>query len=277
MKALFLLERRPHPMPTPLLKEVFGRLGRRGCDVRWAIPEELLIRPDELAVEHDLYLLKSYSDLTLSVAAILHAQGARILNPYPSCIAARDKLVAVRRLREADIPIPRTWAGSEHELVARVLGTTPLVAKPSRGLHGAGVSFVPSGAGLPDRCVDGGPTIFQEHVAGSGEDLKVYVVGEEVFAVRKPFDSASFSRPGRPCPVDDGVREIALRCGAAFGLGLYGLDLVEGPDGPVVIDLNYFPGYRGVPHAAALVADYIHGFGRGQHDLWLPALTAAAH
>jgi ribosomal protein S6--L-glutamate ligase len=53
------------------------------------------------------------------------------------------------------------------------------------------------------------------------------------------------------------VQEIALRCGRIFGLGLYGLDVIEGPTGPVVIDLNYFPSYKGMPDAAALLARYI--------------------
>ena len=53
------------------------------------------------------------------------------------------------------------------------------------------------------------------------------------------------------------VRDIALRCGAAFGLGLYGLDLIETPRGPFVVDVNYFPGYKGLPDAAEAVADHV--------------------
>ena len=54
------------------------------------------------------------------------------------------------------------------------------------------------------------------------------------------------------------IEQIARRCGAAFGLEMYGLDVAEDPQaGPRVIDVNYFPGYRGVPHAARRVADYI--------------------
>jgi ribosomal protein S6--L-glutamate ligase len=118
-----------------------------------------------------------------------------------------------------------------------------------------------------------GPVLVQEHVRGCGEDLKVYVAGEEVFAVRKPFSADSFTRPGRPVPVTPEVREMALRCGAACGLGLYGLDVIESPDGPVVVDLNYFPGYKGVPGVAALLADYIDEFACGARRLALPELA----
>jgi ribosomal protein S6--L-glutamate ligase len=63
--------------------------------------------------------------------------------------------------------------------------------------------------------------------------------------------------------VSEEVREIALRCGRLFGLGLYGVDLVEGPDGPVVVDVNYFPSYIGVEEAAPLIAAYIADYARG--------------
>ena len=63
-----------------------------------------------------------------------------------------------------------------------------------------------------------------------------------------------------PSPVSAEVRRIALRCGEVSGLGLYGLDMIEGLDGPVVVDLNYFPSYRGVPDAAPLIADYIETY-----------------
>ena len=67
--------------------------------------------------------------------------------------------------------------------------------------------------------------------------------------------SAHQAGTGVPCEVTPSVRDIALRCGRAFGLGLYGLDIIEGPDGPVVVDLNYSPGFRGVPDAAQLLTD----------------------
>ena len=122
--------------------------------------------------------------------------------------------------------------------------------------------------------------IVQDYVPGPGEDLKVYVVGDHVAAVRKPFSADSFAVPGRPCPVSDEVRRLAPLVGRAFGLGLYGVDVVEGPDGPVVVDLNYFPGYKGLPGMAPLVADYIEDFSRERVDLALPpfpgALGAAA-
>jgi ribosomal protein S6--L-glutamate ligase len=119
-----------------------------------------------------------------------------------------------------------------------------------------------------------GPTLVQEHIPGPGEDLKVYVVGDEVFAVRKPFSETSFAVPGRPVPVDEQVRALARRAGRALGLGLFGLDVIESPAGPVVVDANYFPGYKGVPEAGALIGEYIDAWAREATER--PALAAAA-
>ena len=113
-----------------------------------------------------------------------------------------------------------------------------------------------------------------------GFDLKVYVVEDRVFAVRKPFSTDSFTRPGRPCAVPTGVGEIARRCGRVFGLGLYGLDLVETEGGPVVVDLNTFPGYKGVPGVSLHIADYIARYALGEAQLppaTLPADRIVGH
>jgi len=95
--------------------------------------------------------------------------------------------------------------------------------------------------------------------------------------VRKPFSATSFSVPGRPVPVTREVEDIALRAAAATGLGLFGLDIIEGTDGPVVVDTNYFPGYKGCVGVAGPMAAYIHAYATGAVDLVLPPMPHSAH
>jgi ribosomal protein S6--L-glutamate ligase len=270
---LLLAARRVPPVPSPLLVDVARRLRRRGHGVDAVIVEEAVNVPERLPVEYDLYLVKSHTELTLSLAAVLHARGARTLNPYPACAIVQDKITAAARLAAAGVPVPKSWTTGDLRLLAPLLDTWPVVVKPHRGHRGAGVVLVPDRSAMAALPPPTGPVLVQEHVRGCGEDLKVYVAGEEVFAVRKPFSADSFTRPGRAVPVTPEVREMALRCGAACGLGLYGLDVIESPDGPVVVDLNYFPGYKGVPGVAALLADYIDEFACGARRLALPELA----
>ncbi|MFN8454153.1 MAG: ATP-grasp domain-containing protein [Anaerolineae bacterium] len=273
MKLYFMLVRRVPPAPSPVLVEVFNHLSRRGFQVEGGIAEELLTRPDQLEVKHDLYLLKSHTEMSLSLAGILHQQGAWLLNPYPSCIATQDKIMASRRLRAAGIPTPASWVTGDLALLRPLIEERPLIIKPYRGHRGAGVRLAHNAAELAALPPLDDLMLIQEYIPGTGEDLKVYVIGQEVFAVRKEFSPTSFTRAGRPVPVSAEVRDIALRCGQAFGLGLYGLDIIESPTGPVVVDLNYFPGYKGVPNAASLIANYIEDYVSGQYLHTLPKLA----
>jgi ribosomal protein S6--L-glutamate ligase len=276
MRLYFILARRVPPVPSPVLVEAFDILKRRGFEIESVIPEEMVVRPDRLSVEYDLYVLKSHTELALSLAGVLAAQGARLLNPYESCLATQDKIVASRRLRAAGVPTPRAWVTGDLSLLEPIVVERPLVVKPYRGHRGADVTLVRSAADLAALAHVTVPMLVQEHVDGDGEDLKLYVVGRQVFAVRKPFSPVSFTRPGRPCEVGSELREIARSCGRALGLGLYGLDLIEGPDGPVVVDVNTFPGYKGVPDVAPLIADYIEDYVLGRVELELRDSRLAA-
>jgi ribosomal protein S6--L-glutamate ligase len=261
----FLLVRRVPPVLSPVLKEVFAELAGRGFRIESGIAEEMVT--DDLVATHDLYVLKSHTELSLSLAGVLHLRGARLLNPYPNCAVTQNKIVAAHLLRAAGVPTPAFWVTGDLMLLRDVVEDRPLIIKPYLGHRGAGLQIVRNPTQLADLPPPEGPVLVQEYVEGSREDLKIYVVGEQVFGVRKPFSSDSFTQPGRPCSVTPEVRKIALRCGQVFGLGLYGLDLVESPSGPWVVDLNTFPGYKGVPNIAPLIADFVASVATGRVNL----------
>ena len=280
MKLYFLLARRVPPVPSQIVLEVSEILRCRGFRVESGIAEEMLVSPDRLASTHDLYLLKSYTALSLSLAGVLHTEGARLLNPYPGCLASRDKILASKLLCAAGIPAPRCWVTADLKLLDPIVEETPLIVKPHMGWRGEGIHIVRNRRELAAIPQPQTPVLIQEYFQGTGEDLRMYIAGDQVFAVRKRFSSASFAEPGQPCAVSSELRDIALRCGRAFGLGLYGMDLIETPDGPKVVDVNYFPGYKGVPDAAVAVADYIERFATWWCSLQPPGMvvpTGAPH
>jgi ribosomal protein S6--L-glutamate ligase len=274
MRILFLVPRRVPPVPSPVLVAAADELTRRGHRADSVIAEEAVWRSDSVACNYDLVVLKSHTELALSLAASLHAHGVPLLNPYPGCATLQDKLVAVSRLRSFGVPVPTSWTTGHPALLADVVDSWPVIVKPHRGHRGAGVHLARDAAELARLPPFETPVIVQSFAPGPGEDLKVYVVGEEVSAVRKPFGPDSFTRPGIPAPVEPAVWDAAMRCGEGFGLGLYGLDVIESPDGPVVVDVNYFPGYKGVPGAAEQIAAYVDDYARGRRTLALPPLPA---
>jgi len=257
MRIRFLLARRIPDGPSQIVLAVSAILARQGFEVSSTIAEEVVQEPERLGGEADLFVLKSYTPLSLALAGVLHGSGARVLNPYPGCAAARDKILASQVLRSAGIPAPRCWVTGNLALLAPLARRMPLVVKPSMGWRGEGVRMVRSEAELLALPAPSEPVLVQELIPGPGVDLRVYVAGDEIFATRKPFSSTSYSVPGEEVEVTAEVRRIALRCGAAFGLGLFGLDIIEGPDGPRVVDVNYFPGYKGIARAPEMVAAFI--------------------
>jgi ribosomal protein S6--L-glutamate ligase len=266
VKIFILWERRNPPVPSPLMVGAVRALTARGHQVQLARCDQLAVPVDRLVPAHDLYVLKSHTPFALSVAAALHLQGARWVNSYPACAITADKARTARLLAAGGVPVPRTWAVGDLAAVHGLLDAGPLIVKPARGLHGAGVRIVRDAADLDQSAALTEPAVVQEYVPGLGVDLKVYVAGEDVFATRKPFGPDSYARPGRSVRVSAQIRELALQVGAVTGLGLYGLDIIESPDGPVVVDVNYFPGYRGHARAAAPVAAYLHEVAVGNRE-----------
>jgi hypothetical protein len=53
------------------------------------------------------------------------------------------------------------------------------------------------------------------------------------------------------------VRKLALQVGKLFGLDIYGLDVVETPQGPAILDINDFPSFGRVPRAVVRISEYV--------------------
>jgi ribosomal protein S6--L-glutamate ligase len=58
-------------------------------------------------------------------------------------------------------------------------------------------------------------------------------------------------------PVSREMLKLARRVGQVFGLDLYGVDVLETPQGLVLVDINDFPSFYGVPRKVAAIAEYI--------------------
>jgi ribosomal protein S6--L-glutamate ligase len=253
----FLLERGTPPRRSPIVEGVIAGLERDGIRVRVRYPEDELLRLDRLSVDADLYLLKSDTELALSIAVALERLGARVLNAAAASAQAKDKVVAAAVLHRAGVPAPRSLVARRPSQLAARLTDGALMLKPPRGYHGVGLAVAGAADALPAAEAYPDMVFAQRYLTPARTDLKVFGIGEDVFGVRKAFAADSFTRAGQPSPLAPDVQDIARRCGEAFGLALYGLDIAETDEGPSVVDVNYFPGYRGVPDAAGRLTDFI--------------------
>jgi ribosomal protein S6--L-glutamate ligase len=256
----FILNRRAVPEPSPVLLEAYDHLRCRGFVVDDSIPEERLAAVADITPSHDLYLLKSHTELALSIAGALDSMGALLLNPYRSCLLTQDKITCNRVLAAAGLPVPATWVTESRDHVIDLLASGPLIVKPHRGHWGRGIAIMRTAGDVRETWSHGGTYIIQRYLASSQEELKVYVAGGQAFGVCKSFSETSFTDSGVPVQLDQTTREIAVACGEALGLTLYGADLVRTDAGPFIVDVNYFPGYKGVPDAGKIIAAHISEF-----------------
>jgi ribosomal protein S6--L-glutamate ligase len=190
------------------------------------------------------------------VLALLRAEGARVQTWQD----APDLSRAV--FAHADLVILRSVHPATAE-VAAIAADGPVVVKTRLGSRGEGVAVLERGDGWP---VDGpGPWLVQDRVPGDGWDRKLFVVGPRVHGTLRRWPARSLAdKLGRPLRVDAELAELALAVGGVFGLCAYGVDVIDGPDGPVIVDVNAFPGFKGVPGAVGLLCDHLlEHLGRG--------------
>ncbi|MEU3919023.1 hypothetical protein [Streptomyces sp. NPDC029004] len=268
MRLCFLVEEHYRHDGMPI--EVIRRLTSWGHRVDVLRPGGSLLHMTEVvqAGTHDAWVLKTVSGgpgLTLLEAAA--SAGMTTVNDARSIRGVRDKALAAAIGRSRGLPLPPTYAAAGPELLAEIPASQyPLVVKPADGSSGRAVYLVPSPdrlAAMVPELAGEGMLIAQPYVTNSGIDVKVYCVGGELYATerRSPLHPDR-SVPERRVPLSAEVAAIAARVGAVYGLDLYGVDVVLGPDGPMVVDVNDFPSFRQVPDAAARVARAVLGLAR---------------
>ncbi|HEV2669974.1 MAG TPA: hypothetical protein VGU74_02695 [Gemmatimonadales bacterium] len=239
---------------------VLRTLAQAGAVVDIIYPTEQAIDLSAVRVEHDLYVHRKMSGLAFSLAAALHRQGAVIVNPYPVSAALRDKIVASRVLQGAGVPIPPTYVAATLDQLVPLLDDGPLIVKPYQGAGGHDVRVVHTAAELvPAQTPDHAPVFAQRYLRPDGRDRKIYAIGDHFFGVKKVFPQLTEAdRQGEPFTLTPEQREIAGRCGRAFGAELYGVDIIESEGRPYVVDMSSIPGYKGVPDAPRLLAEYFY-------------------
>ncbi len=254
----FLLKPEQRDHARPIFYESFDILKNRGVDVELIVPEEHLITLPDIRVTCTLYVLRPGVELALSLAGILHDKGANIVNCFSACSIVHDKCRVTARLLDCGIPTPHSYVTGFPEQVLDVDRDFRFVIKPSRGSAGEGVEFVPREEMVNEK--HDGPVFIQEYLQSLyGQDLKVYVIGDEVFGLRRPYPARTFEeKTGQVVDVDPQIRAMALKIGKLFNLEVYGVDFIETENGPYVIDVNYFPGMIGVPEVAERIADYLY-------------------
>jgi ribosomal protein S6--L-glutamate ligase len=197
----------------------------------------------------------------MDALAQLVAARVAVLNPPRAIETAIDKYLTLARLQHAGLPVPATVACQSCDGALRAfehLGRD-VVLKPLFGAEGRGLVRLQD-RGLAERAFQlfsqqGAVLYLQEFVPHPGYDLRVFVAGSRLLAIRRHAQGdwrTNISCGGRAEPVEitDNVAQLARRAAEAVGASLAGVDLLPGPDGKLyLIEVNAVPGWRGLARA----------------------------
>lgn len=209
------------------------------------------------------------TSMTLVGTAILRhleMQGVFVQNGAQAITVARDKLRALQALAQRGVPIPRTAFGKSGEELGGVLETlgAPVVLKLLEGTQGVGVMLADTRTvaqaileTLESMKAD---VLLQRFVEESrGRDVRAFVVGSRVVAaMRRTARGEEFRsnvhRGGsvESVRLDPAYDDVARRAAQVLGLHVAGVDMLEGRDGPLVMEVNASPGLEGIEAATGI-------------------------
>ena len=180
---------------------------------------------------------------------------------------SRDKLRATQILSRHNIGMPATTfvrnRADVRPAIERV-GGAPVVIKLLEGTQGIGVILAP-GAKVAEAIIETlhstkQNVLIQSFVSESkGRDIRALVVGDRVVAaMRRTAHGDEFRsnvhRGGsvEAVTLDPAYEQTAVRAAQIMGLRVAGVDMLEGTDGPLVIEVNSSPGLQGIEIATNL-------------------------
>jgi len=225
----------------------------------------------------DAVLLKARSSAALELAGSAETSGVPVLNSVASTAFCQDRLAMARLTERAGLPFAAT---GEPVLLGRLrAGGGPVVVKSRYSRRGDLVARIRTDAELAElaeRWADE-EVVVQDDAGGDGWDHKLWVVNGRLFAALRrseladgdPAASRSLSEHELPL----GYRDLAMAAGEAFGLDVYGVDVLDVAGTPVIVDVNAFPGIRGQAGAPEALAALAVDVATGRH---VPRVLSAA-
>ena len=202
----------------------------------------------------------------------LQRLGLLIINSPEAIEHCVDKYDILAILEDKGIPVPRTAVTENvdealnafHELGGDV------VVKPLFGSRGIGATRVrdPEVASTIFRSLTFYHNVIyiQEFVPHGFSDIRAFVIDNRVVAAMRRVASSwktNYSQGARPEPtlLDNMLEELAVKSAKLIECKIAGVDILESPKGPVVVEVNSQPGWRGLQSVTRVnIADEIVNF-----------------
>ena len=202
----------------------------------------------------------------------LERQGFLVINPVEAIEHCVDKYDILSLLEDNEVKVPRTVATESvtEALKAFVELGGDVVVKPLFGSRGVGTTRVVDSeiASTVFRAIAfrHGVIYLQEFVPHGYSDIRAFVIGNHVVAAMRRISESwktNFSQGARPTSVElpSDLEELAINSAKIIGCKIAGIDILEAPKGPVIVDVNSQPGWKGLQMVTKVyVADEIVSF-----------------
>jgi [lysine-biosynthesis-protein LysW]--L-2-aminoadipate ligase len=240
---------------------------------------------------HDVVLIRCLSHTrALYAAKALGDQGVRAVNGHQAIATCGDKVLTTMALMEHDVPTPRTVVAFSQGAALATMEQMgyPVVVKPPVGSWGrlmaklndreAAEAVLEHKMHIGRSGAEAEAIFIQDYVDKPGRDIRTLVVGDEtVYAVYRHSAHwiTNTARGGETslCPVTPHIDSISRAAARAVGGEVVAVDLLEAPDGSLLVnEVNHTPEFHGAVKATAVdvagkIVDYLLGVaGGGSRD-----------
>lgn len=209
----------------------------------------------------------SITNYGLAVVRQFDMMGVPVLNTAVAIARSRDKLRAMQLLTKRDIDVPKTVCArtpDSVDLALEFIGGTPAIVKLQQGAQGIGTMIAETPQAvtslLETLWAMGQDIILQEYIAESkGRDYRAIVVGGRVVAsMRRQAKAGEFRSNlhrgglGMRVRMDKRYVQAATAAVKVMGLEVAGVDMLEGRDGPKILEINSSPGLEGIERTSGV-------------------------
>ena len=202
----------------------------------------------------------------------LQRLGFYIINPPEAIEHCVDKYDILAILEENGIAVPRTAVTENVDEALKAFNELggDVVVKPLFGSRGIGSTRVNDSeiASTVFRAItfSHGAIYLQEFVPHGFSDIRAFIVGDHVVAAMRRVATSwktNYSQGARPASIelDKTLENMAVKSAKLIECKVAGVDILESPKGPRVVEVNSQPGWRGLQSVTRVnIADEIVDF-----------------
>lgn len=215
--------------------------------------------------------------ITFRISLLEHFEdaGIYVMNPAYSFRRAKDKYATLTALHKAGIKVPRTFIGENLEAAIDFADEVgDVVIKPLIGARGLG-SIRAQNRELNYRAMKfihqlGQVLYVQEMIPKPNRDIRAFVIGNQLVGAMYRYLPEGKSDEWRTnvhgggrakiAELDLEYKECAIKAAETLKLDYTGVDILESPDGPCVIEANAAPSWSALSRVtgkdiASLIVD----------------------